>query len=109
MKQPEHPLWTKVVNVKDSFYEVYIGRPSIVGNPYKIGVDGTREEVIQKYKEYFNDKILNDRHFRLYILSLMGKTLGCYCKPLSCHGDIIANFLNRYADKKEYIHNNKEK
>jgi Domain of unknown function (DUF4326) len=29
---------------------VYIGRPSILGNPFKIGKDGTREEVGQKYR-----------------------------------------------------------
>jgi len=28
---------------------VYIGRPSLLGNPFKIGKDGTRQEVIQKY------------------------------------------------------------
>src|SRR5262245_58764119 len=29
---------------------VYIGRPSLLGNPFRIGEHGTREEVIAKYR-----------------------------------------------------------
>lgn len=31
---------------------VYIGRPSLLGNPFKIGQHGTREEVVQRYKAW---------------------------------------------------------
>jgi hypothetical protein len=43
---------TKIVNVKDEKCDIYIGRGTKYGNPFKIGRDGTREEVIQKYEEY---------------------------------------------------------
>ena len=43
---------TMVVHCKKEKYDVYIGRPSKWGNPFTIGKDGTREEVIQKYREY---------------------------------------------------------
>ncbi|PIW12451.1 MAG: hypothetical protein COW35_01440, partial [Candidatus Infernicultor aquiphilus] len=33
-----------------SNYDVYIGRPSKWGNPFTIGKDGTRSEVIEKYR-----------------------------------------------------------
>lgn len=85
---------TVVVNKRTATYDVYIGRPSIFGNPFKIGVDGSREEVIEKFKAYFYKRTKMDEEFRANILRLRGKVLGCYCKPLSCHGDVIAEYLN---------------
>ena len=80
---------TKVVNIKTSSYEVYIGRGSIWGNPFRIGVDGTRVEVIEKYREYLK----HNQFLLLKLNSLRGATLGCYCKPKPCHGDILLEFL----------------
>ena len=42
----------QVVHCKRDKYDVYIGRPSKWGNPYEIGVDGSRKEVIEKYKAW---------------------------------------------------------
>lgn len=42
----------RVVHCKKEPYDVYIGRPSKWGNPFVIGKDGTREEVIAKYAEW---------------------------------------------------------
>ena len=79
---------TRVVHCKREPYDVYIGRPSKWGNPFKIGVDGTREEVIEKYRNYIMDSSLLED-----IQELKGKTLGCYCKPAACHGDILAELV----------------
>ena len=43
---------TTVVHCKREPYDVYIGRPGPWGNPFEIGTDGTREEVIAKYEEW---------------------------------------------------------
>lgn len=83
---------TKVVNIKKRTCEIYCGRGSIYGNPFKIGRDGDRKQVISKYREYFY-KRLTDSKFRDSILSLKGKILGCYCKPLDCHLDVIVEYL----------------
>ena len=81
---------TKVVNIKNSSCEVYIGRPSIWGNPYIRGKDGDKATVIAKYKEHF----LGSFHLKqLATEKLKGKVLGCYCKPEACHGDVIVEFL----------------
>ena len=32
--------------------------------------------------------------YRRRIEGLRGKTLMCFCKPLACHGDVIAEYLN---------------
>lgn len=89
---------TKVVNLKKEPYDVYCGRAGrgekgYFGNPFSIGVDGNREEVITKYKEYFYKRIEIDPEFKKKVMELKGKTLGCFCKPLSCHGDIIVEYL----------------
>ena len=79
----------KVVNLRNEKYDVYIGRGSPFGNPFKIGIDGTRLEVIEKYKHYLAvNTTLQDK-----VKKIKGKKLGCFCSPLPCHGDIIINFL----------------
>lgn len=81
----------KVVHCEKEDYDVYIGRPSKWGNPFKIGRDGTRREVIQKYENYIlqNEELMNSLH------ELEGKVLGCWCKPKSCHGDVLLKLVNR--------------
>lgn len=74
-----------VVHCKKDIYDIYIGRPSKWGNPYIIGVDGDRQEVIDKYREY----ILNDKELLESLFELRGKILGCWCAPLACHGDVL--------------------
>lgn len=79
-----------VVNVDEEDFDVYIGRGTKWGNKFHIGADGTREEVIEKYATWFLD------HPELHnqaIRELQGKTLGCHCKPLPCHGDVLVDFL----------------
>lgn len=76
-----------VVHCKKEKYDVYIGRPSIWGNPFEIGRDGTRAEVIEKYSNWIKGQ---DLPFE----TLKGKTLGCWCHPLPCHGDILMKLAN---------------
>lgn len=91
---------TKIANKdKDEEYDVYIGRGTPWGNPFAIGDEGmTREDVIQKYKKYFNETYINNPVKLKELKSLKNKTLGCHCKPAACHGDIIAEFLNSLDD-----------
>lgn len=89
---------TTVVNIKRTKdYGEYIGRGSIYGNPYHIGKDGSREEVIDKYKTWLKLK-LRDPMFKKAVLRLKGKILGCYCKPLPCHGDILVDYIEKGGD-----------
>ena len=79
-----------VVHCKRSKYDVYIGRPSKWGNPYVIGPDGTREEVIQKYENW----ILRNPDLLAQVHTLEGKTLGCWCSPNACHGDVLSRLAS---------------
>lgn len=78
-----------VVHCKRKPYDVYIGRPSIWGNPFVIGKDGTREEVIEKYEEY----VRKDVNLMAAIPALRDKILGCWCAPLACHGDVLVKLV----------------
>ena len=84
---------TRVVHKKKAKFDVYIGRPSIFGNPYSVMKYG-RQGCIHQYRLYFYNKIKKDPEFKKKVLDLKGKTLGCWCKPLACHGDIIAEYIN---------------
>lgn len=87
-------------NVKTSNEYEYIGRGSYWGNPYAMFEDGDdREEVIRKF-QYDFDKDLFPNKKKEEVFKLMGKTLGCFCKPAPCHGDILADFLNSWDDYK---------
>ena len=83
---------SKIVHCKKEPYDVYIGRPSKWGNPFEIGKDGTRKEVIEKYKNW----ILGQLDLLDSLHELEGKTLGCFCKPKECHGDILIELLDVY-------------
>lgn len=93
---------TTVVHCKKDNYDVYIGRPSKWGNPYTHIKDketqaefivSSRKESIEKYREYILSKpeLLND------LCELKGKRLGCWCKPKSCHGDILVELINKFC------------
>ena len=85
----------KVVHRRKAKYDVYIGRPSKWGNPFEIGKDGTREEVIQKYRKW----ILKQPHLLNALDELKGKFLGCWCKPLPCHGDVLVELIEKGVGK----------
>lgn len=90
---------TKVVNLYKDSYDVYIGRAGkgqdgYFGNPFPLKKNEERGATIERYKQYFYHRIKTDPDFKLKIERLKGKTLGCFCKPNSCHGDIIAEYLN---------------
>ncbi len=91
---------TTVVHCRKENYDVYIGRPSKWGNPFTIGADGTREEVIEKYEEWLlgarqapNNKLTPSLSEAK--AELKDKVLGCWCKPLACHGDVLAMILDK--------------
>lgn len=94
---------TKVINCyrdKDP-KSIYIGRPTMFGNPYEIGKHGSREYVIAKYRKWLFDKICSDPEFRLTLMQLDGRKLACFCKPQACHGDVIVKAIEWLKSLKE--------
>jgi hypothetical protein len=86
---------TQVVHVNKAPFDVYIGRAyrdqpaSLFQNPFKIGPDGSRQQVIEKYRQYAKDSPVIQQALE----ALRGKTLGCWCKPDACHGDVLVEML----------------
>ena len=75
---------------------VSIARPGIWGNDFLIGRDGTREQVIDKYKAQLWERIESAETSILNPLRELAERanegdlyLACYCKPLPCHGDVL--------------------
>ena len=88
----------KVYNKRDGAIPdgaVYIGRGSLYSNPYKIGEDGDRDEVCDK----FEDLVMRDyvRYHRI-VRDLIGRDLVCFCAPLRCHGDTILKIANKVGE-----------
>lgn len=80
---------TRVVNVNQEQYDILITRGTPWGNPFVIGRDGTRKEVIAKYRMW----VLNQKHLMESLSSLEGKRLGCCCAPRPCHGDVLVDLI----------------
>lgn len=87
------PVKTSVVNMKAPAWPVgavCIDRRTKWGNPFRIGPDGTRAEVLAKYREY----ILHRPDLMAALPELKGKVLACWCAPLPCHGHILAELAD---------------
>jgi len=86
---------TKIVNCKTEKYDIFIGRPSKWGNPFRIGPDGGREMVIKKYEEY----IRNKPELIQSLSELKGKTLGCFCTTSyqACHGEVLIKLIEEFC------------
>jgi len=113
----------KVVNIKtykppsdDLFsipvFECYIGRNnggSMLQNYYRIGPDGNREEVIEKYRRYLQKYYNESEGVReyLHLLAEISKTylliLKCHCKPLACHGDVVKEALESILENGRWV------
>lgn len=110
---------TKVINIDREDPKVYGDKYVYIGrnpnrppntpnwsNPYsmydfQIGEDPpSREEVIHQFAYGFERENLPTNLTKADVLQLRGKVLGCHCKPLACHGDVLADYLNSLDDGK---------
>ena len=97
------PYAKYVVHCKRSRYDVYCGRGGETrgrwGNPFRVGVDGERDEVCEKHAAWLDGKIAAPNgqkpptraEIRAY---LRGKVLGCWCAPQRCHCLTLARIAN---------------
>lgn len=92
--------------------QVYVGRPSVLGNPFVLGKDGDRETVVRKYKSWLEEQWATNKEVQKELVRLARKEkageeldLVCWCaaKPRrpyalsaeklpvdACHADVIA-------------------
>lgn len=69
----------------------YIGRSGKWGNPFVIGKDGNRAEVIAKYRAWL---LARPDMVEVARRELAGKDLVCFCAPQACHGDVLLEVAN---------------
>ena len=82
-----------ILNMKNTKYydinTVRIDRRTRWGNPYRVGKDGTREEVIEKYRQHLWRCVKGHKVKLKDLAALHGKTLACWCAPEPCHGEVL--------------------
>lgn len=83
-----------VVHCKRAPYDVYIGRPGPWGNPIHLTKEEYRPLVLERYRQWLESDVPNAQWVRDHIEELRGKTLGCWCAPKLCHGDVLAELAN---------------
>lgn len=71
---------------------VYIGRPSVWGNPFS---KGTKDQNIADFRKYAENRMERDPE---WLKPLKGKSVICWCSPAGCHGDILIDLANRTED-----------
>lgn len=88
---------------------MYCGRPSIYGNPFEIGVDGSRDEVCNKFEVWLDIGLdfgckAATAHRRKILLDnlhmLIDQDLECWCSPKRCHCTTLAKFAQRLKERK---------
>lgn len=111
---------------------VYVGRPTVYGNPFRIGLHGTHEECVALYKRYLSGEITaEDTEWRnsLYdvingyspytgkilfwarlLEPLRGKNLACWCplidddgNSVPCHADVLLELANARKETKNEL------
>lgn len=98
----------EIINIKN--YEgddyIYIGRPSIFGNPYSSKESNLAEHQVDSKKEaidLYRRYILDDLELLDELINQLRKTgyrkLGCFCKPAGCHGDVLKELIEERTAK----------
>lgn len=94
---------------------IYIGRGSPFGNPWSHVGDSkffvlrtnTRQLAIEMYRHWLFDELqpalcpdprIWPKPTHEQLMALAGRVLKCYCVPLPCHGEVILDYIERFAD-----------
>jgi hypothetical protein len=95
-----------VVNSKKEQAGAYIGRPSVLGNPYRLGPGHTRQHVVDAYRLWLRAQwraggAVKEEILRLARLAKaqQGLTLRCWCTPLAYHGDVVAEAISSIVER----------
>lgn len=94
-----------IVNVYHDKSDIYCGRGSALGNPFKMenpSDDRERDLVCTQYEDYFNQKVLKSRDQAMLrqlnkilkvLMSNGSVKLGCFCAPKRCHCETIKSYI----------------
>ncbi|WP_448377652.1 DUF4326 domain-containing protein [Fervidobacterium sp.] len=101
----------EIWNKKRGFHGrgVYVGRPSIFGNPFPIQEGRTREEAVRLYREYLRVKLAEGGELAKAVDRLVEAAkrhgrlpLVCWCAPQLCHAEVIAEVVAARLEKQGF-------
>lgn len=99
-----------VTNFHTEEFDVYIGRAGrgwkgTFGNPFNRKLGEKRGATLERFEAYFLHRVEADPEFNSQCLGLAGQRLGCpgHCKPETCHGTIIARWVNEAMKNAEWL------
>lgn len=103
IEAPEAPpkQATAVINIVGLSSKVkytLITRGTMWGNPFIIGIHGTRQECIDKYERDMRTRLINEPSLKEELMKLDGEILGCVCAPEPCHGDILVQLIEEIKE-----------
>lgn len=94
----------------DNPHAVIVARPGPWGNPFRVGIHGTAEECVARYRDlatglidvtkppcpHYGEQVAAQDHIREQLHTLRGRDLACWC-PLDqpCHADVLLELANR--------------
>ncbi len=90
----------RVVHCKREAHEVYIGRPGPWGNPFRVEDEAGRAAAVEQFRAWgerqpwFIDAARRE---------LVGATLGCWCAPKACHGDVLAAWAAQQPNEPSWV------
>jgi hypothetical protein len=84
----------RVVHCKREPFDVYIGRPSMWGNPYPVPKFYDREADPDRILARYEAHVRSRPELMAALPELRGKVLGCWCAPKPCHGDVLLRMAN---------------
>lgn len=80
---------------------VYIGRPSVLGNPFPMQFESQRASVVAAYRKWLQARYSDDASVFAELHQLADRVkagesiaLQCWCAPCACHGDVIIDAIN---------------
>jgi len=100
------PGTVTVINIKNvnGFDAVYIGRPSVFGNPFSVRMG--RTTCIARYGMRFAELMSCETPLKAAVDRLVLRVyngedikLACFCAPLPCHGDTIKAYIEVEVEK----------
>lgn len=89
--------------------DVRIDRATRWGNPYLISPGYDRDRVVDSFRDYLADRLRREEWqggyeplpLRAALRGLVGKRLFCWCAPLRCHGDVLAEYAEKIAAEED--------
>lgn len=94
---------TTVVNIRHGEeYDVYIGRPSKWGNPFRLSDYGNDRELLLKVYRHWLLRPAQTTLRRAARRELLGKRLGCFCAPQACHGHVLIEVIGQ-SEREETV------